>query len=215
MSNQTERILENSAASTVSTVANRPIELQYTVYGAECKETADEQWTDLERSRSCRRSAQCRFSVQPPEPDLQLPRSVLLYPDWLLTTSSSGLKTHSKYTLWHWLHGLICTTNMICGFKALFQWVHFEESWYLSHKKKTTLELCHLFLSPSSLSPSWSFQPGGRPGLCGGFGGWRWQTKVSDRHPWKSLTLGQKSLQGRKKRQTHRNVKASGQRQTC
>lgn len=82
-------------------------------------------------------------------------------------------------------------------------------------KKKTTLELCHLFLSPSSLSPSWSFQPGGRPGLCGGFGGWRWQTKVSDRHPWKSLTLGQKSLQGRKKRQTHRNVKASGQRQTC
>lgn len=65
-------------------------------------------------------------------------------------------------------------------------WFQFEDIWYLS-------------LSPSPSSPSsWSFQRGGMPGPCGGFGGWRWQMKVSDPQLWKSLTPEQKYLQGRK-----------------
>ena len=61
-----------------------------------CAVFSVEKQTDLERSRSCRRSERCRFSVQPPERDLQLPRSVRLDPDWLLTSSSSGLRTHRQ-----------------------------------------------------------------------------------------------------------------------
>lgn len=53
--------------------------------------------SDLERSRSFRRSVQCHFSVRPPEPDLRLPRSVPPDPDWRLTSSSSGLRTHNKH----------------------------------------------------------------------------------------------------------------------
>lgn len=217
MSNQTERILEKSAASTVSTVANKPIELQYTVYGTECKETADEQWTDLERSRSCRRSAQCRFSVQPPEPDLQLPRSVLLDPDWLLTTYSSGLKTHSKYTLWHWLHGLILYHKYDLWIQSSFPMSPLWRKLIFVKKKKKKDNI--RAMSPFSLSFfSFSFLvfPARREarsmrGVRG--------VEVTDEGVWSTaleiFDTGAKIPAGQKKRQTHQNVKASGQRQTC
>lgn len=81
----------------------------------QCRESTEDQQTNLEQSQSCRRSGQYRVSVRPPEPDLQLPRSFPPVPDWPMMTSSSGLRSHSKLTQRNdYKHTILLTFTFIC-----------------------------------------------------------------------------------------------------